>query len=224
MSKKYLIYSVDFNDGKPKIRMLKMEGINHWLDVLKEMAPSGYAIALHIEYNAPKLLFQTYPVAWINYYEENGFVLNDPVVMWGFKNTGTCRWSGLTTIDKRGVLKASRAYDMNYGTVISIDANNQHSIGGFSRSDRESTDTENIEIEEILRLIHKEEISAIKLNGKQKELLNILAGGARIEEASIRLGAPVVTIKSQLTTIRILLGTRTSGETIQRAADLGLLR
>ena len=222
--RKYLIYNIDINASGFQVRMLKMEGINHWLDVLKELAPSGYAIALHIEYNAPKLLFQTYPVAWINYYEENGFVLNDPVVMWGFKNTGTCRWSGLTTIDKRGVLKASRTYDMNYGIVISIDANNQHSIGGFSRSDREFTDAEIIEIEEILRLIHKEEVSKIRINDKQKKLLNILANGARIEEASIRLGIPIVTIKSQLTTVRILLGTRTSGEAVQRAADLGLLR
>jgi len=204
--------------------MLKMEGINHWLDVLKELSPSGYAIALHIEYNAPKLMFQTYPVAWINYYEENGFVLNDPVVMWGFKNVGTCRWKDLAAIDTKGVLKAARAYDMNYGTVISIEANNEHSIGGFSRGDREFTDAEITEIQEILRLIHKEEISAIQLTEKQKKLLNILASGERIDAVSKQLGISVVTVKSQLTVIRLLLGTRTSGEAVQRAADLGLLR
>lgn len=204
--------------------MLKMEGINHWLDVLKKLSPAGYAIALHIEYNAPKLMFQTYPVEWINYYEENGFVLNDPVVLWGFNNFGTCRWSDMAALDTKGVLQASRTYDMNYGAVVSIDAGKKHSIGGFARRDREFTDAEITEIEEILKVIHKEEISEIKLNEKQKDLLNMLANGGRIEEVSKRMGVSVVTVKSQLTVIRLLLGTRTSGEAVQRAADLGLLR
>jgi LuxR family transcriptional regulator len=169
-------------------------------------------------------MFQTYPVEWINYYEENGFVLNDPVVMWGVTNFGTSRWSDMAALDTKGVLKASRAYGMSYGAVVSIDAGKKHSIGGFARSDREFTEAEITEIEEILRLIHKEEISEIKLNEKQKSLLNTLASGARIEEASKRMGVSVVTVKSQLTVIRLILGTRTSGEAVQRAADLGLLR
>jgi len=203
--------------------MQKMEGINHWLDVLKEQAPSGYAIALHIEFNAPKLMFQTYPVAWINYYEENGFILNDPVVMWGFGAKGTCRWSEMEDLDTRGVLKTAKNYGMNFGFVSSIGTNNKHTIGGFARADREFTDAEISEITEILEMIHKEEISAIKLNDKQKALLNAIAGGARIEEASTNLGIPIVTVKAQLTKVRTLLGTRTSAEAVQRAADLGLL-
>lgn len=203
--------------------MQQMEGINHWLDVLKEKAPTGYAIALHIEFNAPKLLFQTYPVAWINHYEEKGYILNDPVVMWGFQNLGTCRWSDLDAIDARGVLIEAKSFDMNYGFVASIDVNSKNTIGGFSRSDREFTDAEITEITEILEMIHNEEVSAIKLTDKQKALLNEIANGARIEEASIHLGIPIVTVKAQLTSVRALLGTRTSAEAVQRAADLGLL-
>ncbi len=169
-------------------------------------------------------MFQTYPVEWINYYENNGFVLHDPVVIWGFSNIGTCRWSDMAALDTKGVLKASRAYEMNYGAVVSIDVGKKHSIGGFARSDREFIDVEIIEIEEILRMIHKEEISGIKLNEKQKNVLNILANGGRIEDVSKRTGVSVVTVKSQLTVIRLILGTRTSGEAVQRAADLGLLR
>ncbi len=203
--------------------MQQMEGINHWLDVLKEKAPTGYAIALHIEFNAPKLMFQTYPVAWINYYEDKGYILNDPVVMWGFQNQGTCRWSDLDAIDTRGVLVGAKSYDMNFGFVVSIDTNNKHTIGGFSRSDREFTDAEITKIYEILEMIHKEEVSAIKLTDKQKALLNEIANGARIEEASTSLGIPIVTVKAQLTNVRAILGTRTSAEAVQRAADLGLL-
>ena len=72
-------------------------------------------------------------------------------------------------------------------------------------------------------MIHKEEVSAIKLTDKQKALLNEIANGARIEEASTSLGIPIVTVKAQLTNVRAILGTRTSAEAVQRAADLGLL-
>lgn len=204
--------------------MQKMEGINHWLEVLKEKAPSGYAIGLHIEYNSPKLMFETYPVAWVNCYEKNGFFLNDPVVMWGFQNAGTVRWTDLSSIDTKGVLVAAKEFDMNFGFAASLHSNGKLSIAGFSRPDREFSDAEIEEITEILELLHKEEVSSIKLTEKQKALLNALANGARNEEASEILGIPIVTVKAQLTKVRTLLGTRTSAEAVQRAADLGLLK
>lgn len=204
--------------------MQKMEGINHWLDVMKEKSPAGYAIALHINFTAPTLLFQTYPVAWITHYEESGFILNDPVVMWGFEHQGTCRWSDMADLDTKGVLSAAKAFGMNYGFVVSINANQKKSIGGFARSDRDFSDAEIDEIHDILRLIHKEDVSRIMISEKQKALLNEFANGARIDDASANLGIPVVTIKSQLAVIKDLLGTRTNAEAVQRAADLGLLR
>ena len=204
--------------------MHKMEGINHWLDELKIKAPSGYAIALHIEFNAPKLLFQTYPVAWINHYEQMGFIMNDPTVHWGFSNIGHKRWSELTEFDTKGILKAAGKFGLNFGVTLSMDKQKKQTIASFARSDREFSDDEIVEIQEIIEMIHKEEVSAIKLTSKQKILLNELANGARIEEASKNLNVSMVTIKVQLTNIRMLLGTRTSAEAVQRASDLGLLK
>lgn len=204
--------------------MYKMEGINHWLEVLNVKAPAGYAIGLHIEYNAPKVQFESYPVAWVNHYEKKGYFLNDPVVMWGFQNQGTRRWSDLTGMDTKGVFVDAKAYGMNFGFVASIEANGKHSIAGFSRPDREFSDAEITEICEILMMIHKDSMFSVKLTDKQKALLNAIASGARIDDASISLGVPIVTIKSQLTTIKDLLGTRTGAEAVQRATDLGLLK
>ena len=45
---------------------------------LKEIAPAGFAIALHVGFNSPKFLFQTYPSKWLKEYSENGLVMNDP--------------------------------------------------------------------------------------------------------------------------------------------------
>jgi LuxR family transcriptional regulator, quorum-sensing system regulator SdiA len=204
--------------------MLKMEGINHWLEVLKEKASAGYAIGLHIEYNAPKVQFESYPVEWVNHYEEKGFFLQDPVVMWGFQNQGTRRWSELAGMDVKGVFDDAKSFGMNYGFVASIEVNGKHSIAGFARPDREFTDSEIIEICEIFKIIHNDKMFAIKLTDKEKVLLNALSNGARIEEAASDLGIPIVTVKAQLTKVRSLLGTRTSAEAVQRAVDLGLLK
>ncbi len=204
--------------------MQKMEGINHWLEVLKQKSPTGYAIGLHIEYNSPKLQLETYPIAWVNHYEKNGFFLSDPVVMWGFQNHGTRRWSELAEIDTRGVFVDAKSFGLNYGFVASIEARGNHTIAGFSRTDREFTDTEISEICEILLMLHKVDISVLKISDSQKILLNELANGGRIEDVSARLGIPIVTVKSRLAAVKDLLGTRTSAEAVQRAADLGLLK
>ena len=42
------------------------------------MTPGGFAIGLHISYNGPSFLFQTFPQAWIDYYASNGLHLTDP--------------------------------------------------------------------------------------------------------------------------------------------------
>jgi LuxR family transcriptional regulator len=204
--------------------MQKMEGINHWLDVLKQKSPSGYAIGLHIEFNAPKLQLETYPIAWVKHYEKMGFFLNDPVVMWGFQNHGTRRWSDLSEMDTKGVFTDAKSFGLNYGFVASIEARGNHSIAGFSRPDREFTDVEISDVCEILFMLHKEDISTIKISDKQKVLLNELANGGRIEDASATLGIPIVTVKSRLAAVKDLLGTRTSAEAVQRATDLGLLK
>jgi len=73
-------------------------------------------------------------------------------------------------------------------------------------------------------MLHKVDISVLKISDSQKILLNELANGGRIEDVSARLGIPIVTVKSRLAAVKDLLGTRTIAEAVQRAADLGLLK
>lgn len=59
------------------------------LDLLTENAPMGFAVAHHIRLTTPSFLFQNYSQDWISYYSENGLVMSDPTVLWGFENEGT---------------------------------------------------------------------------------------------------------------------------------------
>ena len=113
---------------------------------LDEMSPGGFAIALHIKYNAPTFLFQTFPEKWVKHYSKHGLVIRDPAVHWAFSNTGFIRWRELTANDNTGVMEQARLYGLTYGFTASIHNDHSRTLGGFARSDRDYLD---VEIDEI---------------------------------------------------------------------------
>ncbi|MDF0599951.1 autoinducer binding domain-containing protein [Psychromarinibacter sp. C21-152] len=122
------------------------------LSDLDDRCPLGFAIALHIRYNAPTFLFQTFPENWMEAYSRNGFVIRDPAVHWAFENTGFIRWRDLAVGDRSGVMEQARLYGLNYGFTVSIHNDRARSIAGFARSDRDFLD---VEIDEIAQLFEE---------------------------------------------------------------------
>lgn len=114
--------------------------VSETLGALHQIAPAGYALGVHVEYTTPKFVFQTYPKAWLDYYSSNGLIMRDPMVAWGFENTGFARWSTLD--DAAGVLKLAGEYGMTFGAVTAVTSEDSRSIGGFAHPDREFTEDE----------------------------------------------------------------------------------
>ena len=110
------------------------------------MCPSGFAIALHIKYNAPTFLFQTFPEKWVDHYSRQGLVIRDPAVHWAFGNTGHIRWRELAENDPAGIMDQSRLYGLPYGFTASIHNDHSRTLAGFARADRDYLD---VEIDEI---------------------------------------------------------------------------
>lgn len=128
--------------------MDKRASIAGLLSDLDDMCPLGFAIALHIRYNAPTFLFQTFPENWAEVYARNGYVIRDPAVHWAFENTGFIRWRDLRHLDRSGVMEQSRQYGLNYGFTVSIHNDSARSLAGFARGDRDYLDVEIAEITE----------------------------------------------------------------------------
>lgn len=122
--------------------MADIHKIENILRTVTERSPAGFAIAFHIRHMAPDFLFQTYPKNWIDLYSEKGWVMADPIVRWGFGDTGHRRWSDLDMLDDQGILEQSAKYGMSYGVAIATEAGGSRSVAGFSRNDREFTDDE----------------------------------------------------------------------------------
>lgn len=118
------------------------ERISAALGRLHAASPAGFAIALHVRFTAPRYLLQSYAKDWLDTYTRLGLVLHDPVVRWGFENTGWIRWSALSDADAAGVLARAADHGLAYGVVMAHLGKGSRSMAGFARPDRELSDAE----------------------------------------------------------------------------------
>lgn len=134
--------------------MLDEQRIGEKLALLKDLAPAGFAIALHIRFTTPTYLFQTYPKAWIDIYSSRGFLMRDPTVIWGFDNLGVIDWRDLEASDSDGIMSMARDHGLVEGFTCAIEADETRSIASFSRSETGFTDQEKTEICGYVEMIH----------------------------------------------------------------------
>jgi LuxR family transcriptional regulator len=130
--------------------------VNDILRRLRQGSPAGFAIGLHIEFTTPRYFFQAYSKDWFDTYTTRGYVMNDPIVHWGFTNEGVRRWSELGIDDPLGVLSGAAELGMNFGLAGAVNQKSSRSIAGFARSDREFTDLEAAAILRDLKALHAE--------------------------------------------------------------------
>lgn len=155
--------------------MAQEANIGPMLEALNPLCTAGYALALHIKYTTPALLFQTYSREWADHYNQHGLVIHDPVVRWGFENIGSIAWGSLKNEDPQGVLQKCSDFGMKFGTVISIYEGDSRSIGGFARNDRDHTDAEIQNLEAQLRKIHEYTAATKELSVEDRAALKNLS-------------------------------------------------
>jgi LuxR family transcriptional regulator len=134
--------------------MADISKIKVLLESVEYLAPSGFAIAFHIRLTSPDFLFQTYPKDWTDIYSEKGYVMQDPTVRWGFVETGSIRWSGLTEMDDHNILGQAVAYGMAYGVTIATDTGGGRSLASFSCPYREYSDAEIEQLSQSVQVLH----------------------------------------------------------------------
>jgi len=145
------------------------EKIRDIIIALEAQSPAGFAIAFHIRFTRPDFLFQTYSKTWTDIYSQSGFVMHDPIVRWGFENTGAIRWSMLD--DPVGVLEKARPHGLVYGFACAVENGGTRSVAGFARADREFTDSEIAAIAAQVATLHDETAKAGALSAETREEL-----------------------------------------------------
>ena len=204
-------------------RLSQVQGLDLGLARLNKVAPMGYALGLHIRFASAHIMIQTYPASWIDRYTQNGYMLCDPMVSWGFGNVGVCRWSNLNYPDPHRIMEQATEHGLLYGIAVSHGEVSSRSIGGFSRADREFTDTEIDHIHQTVRLLHQEATPPQSLTPAQRHALRLVAKGCRHAEAAALLEISESAFKARLKSARERLFVRTTAEAIQRAQEHKLL-
>ena len=125
------------------------------LKVLRELAPAGFAIALHLEFATPSFLLQTYPRQWQELYGTSGFAVKDPVVKWTTENIGIVRWSDIRHLDTHHVFDRAAEFGMVFGGACGVESLGTRTLAGFARSDREPTAGELGEFEHQITKLHE---------------------------------------------------------------------
>jgi LuxR family transcriptional regulator len=190
---------------------------------LSRFANAGYLIGLHIRFTTPLLRFHTFDSRWMEHYSENGYALRDPMVAWGFSDTGFIRWSDAALPDPFGILAQAVSHGLKYGCSIACGPIRSRSIGSFARNDREFADRELCDMFQILQRMHEISNPPEELTRAQVEALQCIAGGDRHAAAAAKLGISESALKARVNSARIRLMARTTAEAIQRAKDYHLI-
>jgi LuxR family transcriptional regulator len=137
--------------------------LSRHLERLMDLAPAGFAVALHIRFTTPTYMFQTYPPAWIEEYTRSGFLMTDPSLTWNFSNQGAIAWSELESLDQAGVLARAAAHGLRHGQAVSHLHGGTRSVAGFARGDRPFVPDEVEELKERMSALHEETASGTPL-------------------------------------------------------------
>lgn len=132
----------------------RRKDLSKLLKRLSNYCDSGFALAIHIRYTRPSLLYRTYGQDWIEHYSEKGFHLADPVVHWGLTNTGWVKWEELQKQDPEGVLTAALEYGLHNGWTYSTGAATSRTISGITRTGADYSKEELADVAVIIDKIH----------------------------------------------------------------------
>ena len=128
--------------------------IAQYLGKLEKLCDLGFALAIHIRYTRPTLLYQTYSQAWVDHYSMKGYMLTDPTVIWGLEHVGRIRWSDLTGQDSVGVFNDALAFGLTNGSTYATGPAASRTIASAAKSGADFTGAETDEFCRIVDAIH----------------------------------------------------------------------
>lgn len=193
---------------------------------LKELAPAGFHIALRIGMAFPLEEHNALPLAWIEHYTNQRFMLYDPVIRWVYQHTGAVRWSEIDLDDPRRVIQQAQTFGMRYGAAIShvgAGAQNLRSFGSFARGDREFNDLELRLLTAFISRRHAETAPPSNLTVAELEVLEMIKNGKRIKQIAHELEVSEGAIKQRLKNAKLKLNAKTGPQAAALASQFGLI-
>ncbi len=193
---------------------------------LNELCPEGFLVAIRMGFFFPVYEENTLPKKWSERYTARGYMVADPVLHWCYHNNGIERWSALGVDDPRDVLGQAKLHGLAFGAAAScVDPDNSspRSFGTFARGDREFTDSELIELHDLLEDIHIEMVPPTNLTKAELEALRMVKNGLLMKEIANLLGVSEGAVKQRLKNAKTKLRSKTGTQAAALATSFGLI-
>lgn len=154
-------------------KLEKVATVAGLLGRLQALCDTGFALAAHIRYTRPTLLFQTYDRAWAEHYSEKGYMLSDPTVHWGLSHVGAMDWDQLTSQDPEGIIADARGYGLHNGWTYATGPATSRSLGSMTRASP-FTPEQRADVIAIIDAIHAQTDGFESFTPKMQEALRAL--------------------------------------------------
>ena len=98
--------------------MTRRTDIDALIQILRDAAPSGCALALHYRSGVPLLTVQGLPDGWVTWHKAHSLGLRDPLIAWGFARDTPVRWGDPALPDPYGILAERGRFGLSYGMTV----------------------------------------------------------------------------------------------------------
>ena len=188
-------------------------------------ATAGHFMAIRVGFGFPQVEYNQFPEAWVAEYTRDGLLVEDPVMLWAYRNEGAVRWSVLAESDASGVLARAAAHGLRYGLSVSCrDVDGAfRSFGSFARSDREFSDEEVAALSGLLDGLHESSRPSGRLTAAEREALGLVRDGRLLKEIAAELGISETAVKQRLKNARVKLNARTGSHAVSIAVKASLI-
>ena len=203
--------------------MTPRSDIDTLIQTLRDAAPGGISLGLHIRGGVPLLTAQSLPDPWLIRYRDHSISLRDPLVAWAFARDASIRWDDPALPDPHDILTEGRRFGLFHGVTMGCGDVTSRSMLHAARPDRAFTDEEIAALQALLHRLHELTERSGLLTPAQADALRLIASGDRQEAAAARLKISRSALKARLAAARIALQARTTAEAIQLARSAGLL-
>lgn len=175
--------------------------LDNILPMLRVLAPQGFVFVHNLGLRGPEFFHSEFPVEWQREYENKNYTWADPVLLWSMQHRGDTRWSGINTLDLRGVLPAAKRFQLNYGAIFCRGLVKK-SVLSLARADREFTDEEMALLSSMVSKLVEDASLDTTLTASEIETLRRFRDGMAYKEIGLVLKLSPSTVKMRLTNAR----------------------
>lgn len=197
----------------------KIPGIADDLEDVREIATSGFVLAINVRWLGPEFLHSEFPTKWRTIYEDKNYFMFDPIYYWTVINTGEIRWSEVGLPDPHGIGKKAAAHGLVYGATICVKRQDHKSFLSAARPDREITapemDTLRGYLEKWLDVVTERPI----LTTGELDTLKLLRDGLDQTEVAKALSVSTSAVKKRLKSVRTKFQANTVAEALSIAVE-----